>query len=79
MMPENNGWKILGMLKNHPLAMSTPIIVCTILPQRELALSLGASDFINKPINREAFLSSLNNRAFLRLVKHIVDALDATN
>jgi len=67
MMPENNGWKILGMLKNHPLTIDTPIIVCTILPQRDLALSLGASDFISKPINREAFLSSLNQQSFLTI------------
>lgn len=64
MMPETNGWKILGMLKNHPLTVDIPIIICTILPQRELALSLGASDFINKPISREDFLACLNQQNF---------------
>ena len=64
MMPETNGWMILGMLKNHPLTTDIPIIVCTILPQEALALSLGASGFINKPINRQDFLRSLNLHVF---------------
>ena len=64
MMPETNGWMILGTLKNHPLTAAIPVIICTILPQEELALSLGASGFINKPINRQDFLASLNQFAY---------------
>jgi CheY-like chemotaxis protein len=64
MMPENNGWVILGMLQNHPLTSEIPVIICTILPQKELALSLGASGFINKPINRQDFLASLNQLSY---------------
>lgn len=60
MMPETNGWTVLGMLKNHPLTTQIPVMICTILPQKELALSLGASGFINKPINRQDFLAALN-------------------
>jgi len=64
MMPENNGWVILGMLQNHPLTSDIPVIICTILPQKDLALSLGASGFINKPINRQDFLAALNQLSF---------------
>jgi len=64
MMPNNNGWKILGMLRNHPDTANIPVIVCTILPQKELALSLGAADFINKPINRDEFLACLNQHNY---------------
>jgi CheY-like chemotaxis protein len=48
------------MLKNHPRTAEIPVMICTILPQKELALSLGASGFINKPINRHDFLMALN-------------------
>ncbi len=64
MMPETNGWTILGMLKNHPLTAEIPVVICSILPQEELALSLGASGFINKPINRQDFLASLNQHGY---------------
>jgi CheY-like chemotaxis protein len=60
MMPETNGWTVLGMLKNHPLTAKIPVMICTILPQKDLAYSLGASGFINKPINRQDFLAALN-------------------
>ena len=62
MMPQVDGWKVLGRLRQHPLTEQTPIIVCTILPQEKLALSLGASGFLKKPITRQALLSALDQQ-----------------
>lgn len=60
MMPNVDGWEILGLLRQHPLTGDIPVVICTILSQQELALSLGASGFIHKPINRRAFLEALD-------------------
>lgn len=65
MMPKENGWIVLGRLRQHPHTQDTPIIICTILPQEKLALSLGASAFLKKPVSREAFLQSLDQQAAL--------------
>jgi len=62
MMPQLDGWEVLGRLRQHPLTSRTPIIVCTILPQEELALSLGASGFVRKPITRQSFLAALDRQ-----------------
>jgi len=62
MMPQVDGWKILGRLRQHPLTHAIPILVCTILAQEELALSLGASAFIRKPVTRQAFLAALDGQ-----------------
>jgi CheY-like chemotaxis protein len=62
MMPQVDGWKVIGMLRQHPLTSHIPIIVCTILAQEKLALSLGASGFIRKPVTRQALLDALNHR-----------------
>jgi CheY-like chemotaxis protein len=62
MMPKENGWMVLGRLRQHPLTTETPIIICTILPQEKLALSLGASAFIKKPVSRQAFLQALDQQ-----------------
>ena len=59
MMPEIDGWELLGQLRHHPATSTIPIIVCTVLPQKELALSLGASDFLRKPVTRRSFRAVL--------------------
>lgn len=60
MLPEIDGWELLGRLRMHPNLQHTPMIVYTILPQSELALMLGADDFLRKPIRREVLLSTLD-------------------
>lgn len=59
MMPEHDGWEILGQLRVHPRTRAIPVFVCTILAQEELALSLGAAQFIRKPINPATLLAAL--------------------
>ncbi len=61
MLPEIDGWDLLGRLRTHPATQNIPIIVCTILPQAQLALMLGAADFLSKPIRREALLLTLDH------------------
>ncbi len=60
MLPGVDGWRLLGRLREHPQVRGTPIIVCTILPQAELALALGAAAFLHKPFTREALLALLD-------------------
>lgn len=61
-MPELDGWELLGQLRNHPATTHIPIVVCTIHPQKELAFSLGASDFIRKPVTRRTFRAALERQ-----------------
>ncbi len=60
MMPEVDGWELLGRLKQHPLTSGLPVIACTILAQEELAYSLGVSGFMRKPVSRRDFLAALD-------------------
>jgi CheY-like chemotaxis protein len=62
MMPQVDGWEVLGRLQQHPLTGHIPIVVCTILAQEELALSLGASVFVRKPVSRQTFLAALDHQ-----------------
>jgi len=59
MMPERDGWDLLQILLNQPDTCHIPIIVCSVLKQKELALSLGATAFLEKPITEQALLSAL--------------------
>ena len=62
MMPQVDGWQVLTRLRQHPLTADLPIVVCTILAQRDLALFLGASAFVRKPVTRQAFLTALDEQ-----------------
>lgn len=62
MLPDVDGWEVLGRLREHPHTHGVPIIVCTILPQEHLALSLGAAAFLRKPVSRSAFLAALDRQ-----------------
>jgi CheY-like chemotaxis protein len=66
MMPGLDGWEVLARLRRHPGTAGIPVIICTILPQEELALSLGASGFLRKPVTSEQILSVLDRQAALR-------------
>lgn len=59
MIPRIDGWELLGRLRQHPMTSTRPIIVCSVLPERELALALGASAYLSKPATRTALLEAL--------------------
>lgn len=62
MLPNIDGWDALGRLREHPRTQHVPIIVCTILPQEQLALMLGAAAFLRKPVSREQLLAVLDQQ-----------------
>jgi CheY-like chemotaxis protein len=62
MLPEVDGWELLGQMREHPQIGNTPIVVCSILPQREFALTLGAADFVPKPASRATILEALDRQ-----------------
>ncbi len=62
MMPDLDGWELLGRLRQHPSTAGIPIVVCTILPQKEMARLLGASAFLKKPVTRQEFLAALDRQ-----------------
>lgn len=62
MMPEQDGWMLLGQFREHPRTRGIPIVICTVIPQEQLALSLGAAQFLRKPVSREALLGALDRQ-----------------
>lgn len=60
MIPDIDGWKTLGRLSENPATQDIPVIICTVLPQEELAHSLGAMAFLKKPFNRYDLRSLLD-------------------
>lgn len=60
MLPGMDGWELLGRLRQHPATAGIPVIVSTILPHEQLALTLGAAAFLRKPVSQAALLATLD-------------------
>ncbi|MDQ6676387.1 MAG: response regulator [Acidobacteriota bacterium] len=53
MMPGMDGWTVLSNLKNDPDLAHIPVIMLTIVDEKNRGYSLGAADYLTKPIERE--------------------------
>ena len=60
MMPGMDGWQVLTALKADPELATIPVIILSILDQKGMGLSLGAADYLSKPINRRQLLDTLS-------------------
>ena len=69
MMYEMAGWDLLSEWCHHPDTKEIPVVVCTILPQEELSQILGASAFLQKPVNQQQFLATLDSLTGARAQK----------
>ena len=59
LLPEKDGWQLLQACKSHPQSADVPVLICSALDMRALALSLGADGYMQKPPSREEFLALL--------------------
>lgn len=59
MMPEQDGWDLLQLLSNQLQTAHIPIMICSVLKQKQLALSLGAAAFLEKPFTEQTLLDAL--------------------
>jgi len=59
MMPDQDGLTLVSQLRNSVETMDSSIIVCSVLFERDLAMSLGADAFLAKPVSRDVLISTL--------------------
>ncbi len=59
MLPRQDGWEVLQNLKNHPVTLKIPVIVCSVLELPDVAVSLGADAYLKKTPSRTEFLRIL--------------------
>jgi CheY-like chemotaxis protein len=59
MMPSMDGWAVLTALKADPDLADIPVIMLTIVDEKNLGYTLGAAEYLTKPIDRERLASVL--------------------
>jgi CheY-like chemotaxis protein len=60
MMPGVDGWSVLSQIKADEMLAPIPVVMVTSVDQRNLAASLGASDYMLKPVNWARFGKIVN-------------------
>jgi PAS domain S-box-containing protein len=60
MMPGLDGWAVLTALKADPAVADIPVVMLTMMNDKNLGYALGASDYLTKPIERERLAAVLS-------------------
>ena len=59
LMPGRSGWSVLTELKTDPITAKIPVMIISILDEQKLGMTLGAIDYVQKPIDQQRLLSGL--------------------
>ena len=53
LMPGMDGWAVLAALKQSPETSGIPVIMLSVMDDREMGLTLGATEYLTKPVDRD--------------------------
>ncbi len=67
LLPVKDGWQVLRELKQHPLCKNIPVIIISMLDERNVGFGLGAVDYFVKPVQKDELLESLRRVTGTRL------------
>jgi len=56
-MPNRDGWSVLNQLKADPELAKIPVIMVTIVDNEAMGITLGASSYLIKPVDRERLVA----------------------
>ncbi len=59
LMPGMDGWAVLKSLKADPEVARIPVVMISMVDERDMGRALGAADYIPKPIDRERLAAVL--------------------
>jgi signal transduction histidine kinase/CheY-like chemotaxis protein/HAMP domain-containing protein len=61
LLPGMDGWSVLKYLKYNPETSAIPVIVVSMVDEKTLGFSLGAVDYLSKPVDKDALLGTLGS------------------
>ncbi|MFI5266749.1 MAG: response regulator [Chloroflexota bacterium] len=63
LMPSMDGWAVLSALKADAALAETPVIMLTMVDDRNMGFALGATDYLSKPIDHDRLSAILRQHA----------------
>jgi CheY-like chemotaxis protein len=58
MMPDLDGWTVLAAIKGDPALASTPVVLMSIIEEKNRGYALGAAEYLVKPVDRGKLVSA---------------------
>ena len=59
LMPQMDGWAVLSAMKEDAVLAEIPVIMVTIVDNQSIGFSLGAADYLIKPIDRDRLVRAV--------------------
>lgn len=72
MMPKKDGWQVLRELKDDPETQDIPVLVLSIVDDQRKGFSLGAAEYIIKPVEKAVLLRKLNTLERTAKIKRVL-------
>lgn len=60
MMPGMHGWTVLSRLKADPLLADIPVVMLTMVEDRNVGFALGAAEYLTKPLDKDRLVRVLD-------------------
>jgi len=61
MMPDLDGWTVLAAIKGDPELAGIPVVLMSIVEQKNRGYALGAADYLVKPVDRTKLVETLTS------------------
>ncbi|MBI2427617.1 MAG: response regulator [Ignavibacteriales bacterium] len=59
LLPVKDGWQVLRELKDHPLCKDIPVIIISMVDERNVGFGLGAVEYFVKPVQKNDLLAAI--------------------
>jgi PAS domain S-box-containing protein len=72
LMPRMDGWAVLSAMKEDAVLAEIPVIMVTVVDNQNIGFSLGAADYLIKPIDRDKLISAVEKCCSTGAPRHVL-------
>ena len=72
LMPQMDGWAVLSAMKEDAALAEIPVIMVTIVDNQSIGFSLGAADYLIKPIDRDRLVRAVEKCCPRGALRHVL-------
>jgi PAS domain S-box-containing protein len=72
LMPRMDGWAVLSAMKEDAVLAEIPVIMVTIVNNQNIGFSLGAADYLTKPIDRDRLVRAVEKCCSTGAPRHVL-------